>query len=443
MKCMTCGQELQKGMQFCFRCGATVCEDGEEYGAEDRLNDTVSESRQEISQARDPNESLPDAFQGDEAKEEGSIENEEAGSADKADRESPDESLSDASDAANEETLTDLRDTAEPSSEGITPSVPTPIPLTRLRSAIVENPDNPGEAQNVTGDRPAITFRDLRERLFDAGGSGLMLLLCILSTTQIVLSFFSGIVSFVTALAAAIKTGGRIGGEITLSMPSLFAIAGVVLLWILYTKCRKHTESGVSGILVALRVFMIVNAVSAAVGAAMVFLGAALYALIPAGMLFASRLGSVPPDGFPAWIFVAVEPILLFSTAVCILLAVYYGKAAVFFRDIRSVFTEKARPIRTGFLRFFCWLQIVTGALSALISMALFGSGKAVVRLLSSIPGLLLPPDAAGRIVTSVAVIAVVSAVFSLIAAVTYFVKERLFKAASDVTDGIFDSNRV
>jgi len=320
--------------------------------------------------------------------------------------------------------------------------MPTPIPLTRLRSAVEEITRESGPVAGGTEKRTAITFQDLREKLINVGGSGKMLFLCIFSTLQLTVAALAGIAAMIASITAVIRSGGKIGGGISTSFPSVFAIAWLVLIWILCIKCRKRAISGYKGILETLRVFMIVDAVITAIGAAFVLLGAIVYLILPAGMIFASQLGSVPPEGFPVWLVLAFEPILLICCAAYVLLAVYYGKAAVFFGDVISVVSERVRPIRSGYLRFFCWLQVVTGVLGAMGFAALIGSGKALVRFLSSIPTLSIQSDVASRIVSAVAILAAVSAVGSLAAAVSYFVKERLFKAAADVTKGIPDPKK-
>ena len=456
MKCSTCGQELQEGMGFCFRCGAAQEQEENENPAETITEETDAEVEKDIIEESDgadqtendvPAEDIPSA---DDKTETGLPVEETEGPVEK-DLEERNEEMSEKETPEDGEAVpeeerqsADGEEPAYTAPETAAPSVPTPLPMTRLRSAVEESRN--AAAEELQSGRPAgravITFRSLREKLMDVGGSGKMLLLCILLTVQMALSALAAVAGMITAVTAMIQNGGRVNVGTTVSFPSLIVTAWLILLWILYAKCRKRSDTGYSGILITLRVFSIVNAVAASIGTAMILLGAFLYAFIPAGMLFASSLGSIPPEGFPTWLVVAIGPALFFCGAVYVLLAVYYGKAAAFFRDVNSVASEKIRPIRTGYLRFFCWLEIVTGVLGALGSAALIGSGKGLIRLLTSIADFQISPDAASRIVVAVAVVAAASAVSSLFAAVSYFVRDRLFKAASDVTKEIFETHR-
>ena len=447
MKCLTCGQELEEGMSFCFRCGAAVTgetkDEAEEEKKEEASDDTLPGTDGERTEENEerPAEDAPDAERADEDLTEEKMEEEKASAPAEENAEKAAETVSsgDNEEAPSEAVPEEETESGLPARETGGPYVPTPLPLTRLRTAAEENRNAADAAgPDGRGQGKAVTLRDLRERLMDVGGSGTMLFFCILSTLQMALSLLAGAVSCVTTVAAVIRTGGKVSFGGAAPIPSLIVVAWLVLFWALYAKCRKRSETGYTGILIALRVFMIVNAVTAAFCAALFVLGAVLYSLLPAGLLFASSLGSVPPEGFPAWILFAAVPILFLCCAAYVLLAVYYGKAAVFFRDVNSVVSEKVRPIRAGFLRFFCWMQIALGAVAAIGSAALIGSGKGLVRLLASIPTLSLPSDVASRIVTAVAVVAAVSAVSSLVSAVSFFARERLYKAASDVTGGLF-----
>ena len=453
MKCMTCGQELEDGMSFCFRCGASALQ--EEEKKEEKTPDPVEEATKGLEGIKDDaadavdkeNKETDSGAAADEQ-----MENDEAPAAAIEEGDAgPSEAALEVSGDREKDESADLPDTCEVSpvqgeesavqtQEGY--SMPTPIPLTRLRSAVEENASEVGPMAGGTEKRTAVTFQDLREKLINVGGSGKMLFLCIFSTLQLAVAALAGIAAMIASITAVIRSGGKIGGGISTSFPSIFAIAWLVLIWILCIKCRKRASSGYKGILETLRVFMIVDAVITAIGAAFVFLGAIFYLILPAGLLFASQLGSAPPEGFPVWLVLAFEPILLICCAAYILLAVYYGKAAVFFGDVISVVSERVRPIRTGYLRFFCWLQVVTGVLGAMGFAALIGSGKALVRFLSSIPTLNIPSDVASQIVSAVAILAAVSAVGSLAAAVSYFIRERLFKAAADVTKDIPDPKK-
>ena len=72
MKCLTCGQELEEGMSFCFRCGAAVTgetkDEAEEEKKEEASDDTLPGTDGERTEENEerPAEDAPDAERADE-----------------------------------------------------------------------------------------------------------------------------------------------------------------------------------------------------------------------------------------------------------------------------------------------------------------------------------------------------------------------------------------
>ena len=338
---------------------------------------------------------------------------------------------------------------ALPEGEAGDPGMPTPLPLTRLRSALQDasGEETGGEEKKEAQKDGFTAFREIRERLGAIAGSGTMMLLCILLSVQIAFSLVAGMVSAVASLSTLpemIRNGNDINLRVNFPIgggPSLLVIAEVVILWILFTKARKGMAPGKeTGLLKTLRIFMIIECVGSAVGAGICLLMTGFYMIFPLGMLMAESFGSMAPAGFPMWIFIAIIPALLFLTGFAVLAAVYYGWAAYFFGDLQNVLSGRPAPIRTGFLRVFCWIQVGYCALTAVASAALIGAGRGIVYNATRIFGYTIAPEVASRIVTSVAIVMVISVVSSVISAVVSFAKERLYRAAGDAGREVFGS---
>ena len=338
---------------------------------------------------------------------------------------------------------------ALPEGEAGDPGMPTPLPLTRLRSALQDasGEETGGEEKKETQKDGFTAFREIRERLGAIAGSGTMMLLCILLSVQIAFSLVAGMVSLVASLSTLpemIRNGNDINLRVNFPIvggPSLLVIAEVVILWILLTKARKGMAPGKeTGLLKTLRIFMIIECVGSAVGAGICLLMTGFYMIFPLGMLMAESFGSMAPAGFPTWIFIAMVPVFLFLTGFAVLAAVYYGWAAYFFGDLQNVLSGRPAPIRTGFLRVFCWIQVGYCALTAVASAALIGAGRGIVYNATRIFGYPIAPEVASRIVTSVAIVMVISVVSSVISAVVSFAKERLYRAAGDAVREVFGS---
>ncbi|MBR5742875.1 MAG: hypothetical protein IKX85_03655 [Clostridia bacterium] len=304
--------------------------------------------------------------------------------------------------------------------------MPTPLPLTRLRASIGEEKSEKAEENGAPDLRAG--FGEAKERLLAVAGSGFMLLLCIVLSLQIALSLAASL-----AVTAEILREFMEGNSVTVRSavsPSLIEIATAVLLWIVYARARKSPPKTSGGVIKALRVFAIVKAVFTGIAAGTVLFAGLVGALTPQ-LLVLYRYGSTITGERLARLAAILSVSLFLTAPILILMMVYQLMLARYYGGVLSALAGPAKPIGTGFLRVWCWIEIVINALGALGGAALLGAGKYVVYGLVEVLGFRMTPESESAFVTAVIAFAAVTIVSSLAACLMSFAKERLFRNSS------------
>ena len=468
MICRNCGKELTDLMAFCPNCGAKReetpesdagrTETPEETEYEEKAPAEASSVPETIEEAAEERpEEAPDTKEQETpetaAEETGSVESgpednvlpeeENGSSSEESSEETPEESPGETPETAGEEAAPasteaapetfEEKETGEegPQSEKEQPltGMPTPLPLTRLRASIGEQAGEKNEEKSEENGAPGRAgFAEARDRLLAVAGSGFMLLLCIVLSLQVALSFAAGVTVTVEVLRELFE-GNSVTSRSVVT-PSLIEIATMVLLWVVYARARKSPPKTSGGVIKALRVFAIIQAVLSGLAAGLFVLAGLGVTLVP--QLFGlSRYGSGIPGVDRARVAALLGVSLFLTTPVFILAMVYQILLARYYGGVLAALDGTPKPIKTGFLRAWCWIGIVVNALGALGGAALLGAGKYVVYGMTDFLGYRLTPESESAFITAVIAFAVVTIVSSLAACLLNFAKERLFRNSS------------